>query len=111
MSGLPSTLASVGLAVVRRQVSPMLTFMGMLVHDSTGSGIAIEDRTLKHLPIVMMNKLRRGEPFMFQFDSMTAARATAASGSTTLSLSRLFPWKQTSSGQPDRGRSVDDVGA
>jgi hypothetical protein len=39
--------------------------MGKLIHESAGHGFEIDDRTLAHLRIVMMNKLRRGESFMF----------------------------------------------
>lgn len=41
--------------------------MGTFVYDSTYS-VEIEDRTLAHLRIVVMNKLRRSEPFMFEVD-------------------------------------------
>lgn len=40
--------------------------MGVLVYGSQGRSFDIEDRLLAHLRIVFMNKLRRGEPFMFQ---------------------------------------------
>lgn len=39
--------------------------MGRLVYNSTPQSFDIEDRTLAHLRIVFMNKLRRGEPFFF----------------------------------------------
>lgn len=41
--------------------------MGVFVYDSTFS-VDIDDRTLAHLRIVVMNKLRRSEPFMFELD-------------------------------------------
>lgn len=41
--------------------------MGAFVYDTTFS-VQIEDRTLAHLRIVVMNKLRRSEPFMFEVD-------------------------------------------
>jgi hypothetical protein len=40
--------------------------VGKLVYNSAGHSFDIEDRTLSHLRVVFMNKLRRGEPFMFQ---------------------------------------------
>ena len=40
--------------------------MGKLVYNALGHSFDIEDRTLAHLRVVFMNKLRRGEPFMFQ---------------------------------------------
>lgn len=39
--------------------------MGVLVYGSQGRSFDIEDRLLAHLRLVFMNKLRRGEPFMF----------------------------------------------
>ena len=42
--------------------------MGKLMHESAGRGIEIDDRTLAHLRLVIMNKLRRGEAFMFDID-------------------------------------------
>ncbi|KEP72678.1 ATP-dependent DNA ligase [Microbacterium sp. SUBG005] len=41
--------------------------MGKLVYNTLGHSFDIEDRTLSHLRMVFMNKLRRGEPFMFHF--------------------------------------------
>ncbi|MCD2168877.1 MULTISPECIES: ATP-dependent DNA ligase [Microbacterium] len=41
--------------------------MGKLVYNTSGHSFDIEDRTLSHLRVVFMNKLRRGEPFMFHF--------------------------------------------
>ena len=46
----------------------MLTIVGKLIYDSTGQGADIEDRTLAHLRVVIMNKLRRGEAFMFHYE-------------------------------------------
>jgi hypothetical protein len=42
--------------------------MGRFIYDTIGNAIDIEDRTLAHLRIVMMNKLRRGESFMFDVE-------------------------------------------
>ncbi len=39
--------------------------MGKLVYNTLGHSFDIEDRTLSHLRVVFMNKLRRNEPFMF----------------------------------------------
>jgi hypothetical protein len=39
--------------------------VGKLVYNALGSSFDIEDRTLSHLRVIFMNKLRRGEPFMF----------------------------------------------
>jgi hypothetical protein len=36
-----------------------------MVYNALGHSFDIEDRTLSHLRLVFMNKLRRGEPFMF----------------------------------------------
>jgi hypothetical protein len=36
-----------------------------MVYNALGQSFDIEDRTLSHLRLVFMNKLRRGEPFMF----------------------------------------------
>ena len=41
--------------------------VGKLVYNALGHSFDIEDRTLTHLRLVFMNKLRRGEPFMFHF--------------------------------------------
>ncbi|MCC2033707.1 DUF7882 family protein [Microbacterium allomyrinae] len=42
--------------------------MGRFIYDTTGSSVDIDDRTLAHLRIVVMNKLRRSEPFMFDIE-------------------------------------------
>ena len=42
--------------------------MGRFIYDTNGNSIDIDDRTLAHLRIVMMNKLRRSEPFMFDVE-------------------------------------------
>jgi hypothetical protein len=39
--------------------------VGKLVYNALGHSFDIEDRTLSHLRMVFMNKLRRGEAFMF----------------------------------------------
>ncbi|MFG6402707.1 ATP-dependent DNA ligase [Microbacterium sp. P04] len=40
--------------------------MGKLIYNAQGGSFDIEDRPLSHLRVVFMNKLRRGESFMFQ---------------------------------------------
>jgi hypothetical protein len=40
--------------------------VGKLLYNSGEFPFDIDDRVLAHLRIVFMNKLRRGEPFMFQ---------------------------------------------
>lgn len=42
--------------------------MGRFIYDTTANSVDIDDRTLAHLRIVVMNKLRRSEPFMFDVE-------------------------------------------
>jgi len=42
--------------------------MGSFIYDATANAVEIEDRTLAHLRVVVMNKLRRSEPFMLELD-------------------------------------------
>ncbi len=42
--------------------------MGRFIYDTNANAVDIEDRTLAHLRIVIMNKLRRAEPFMFDVE-------------------------------------------
>jgi hypothetical protein len=42
--------------------------MGRFIYDTVANGVDIDDRTLAHLRIVVMNKLRRSEPFMFDVE-------------------------------------------
>ncbi len=42
--------------------------MGRFIYDFAGSSVEIDDRTLAHLRIVIMNKLRRSESFMFDVE-------------------------------------------
>lgn len=42
--------------------------MGRFIYDTIGNAVDIDDRTLAHLRIVVMNKLRRSEPFMFDVE-------------------------------------------
>lgn len=46
----------------------MLLIMGRFIYDSRGDSVDIDDRTLAHLRLAMMNKLRRSEPFMFDVE-------------------------------------------
>ena len=39
--------------------------MGKFIYDTASNSFEVEDRTLAHLRIVIMNKLRRSESFMF----------------------------------------------
>lgn len=39
--------------------------MGRFIYDTIANSVELDDRTLAHLRIVIMNKLRRSEPFMF----------------------------------------------
>ena len=39
--------------------------MGSFIYDGPANSFEIDDYTLAHLRIVVMNKLRRSEPFMF----------------------------------------------
>ena len=43
--------------------------VGKLIYKGGGQPIEIEDRTLAHLRLVFMTKLRRGEPFSFETQS------------------------------------------
>lgn len=42
--------------------------MGRFIYDTMANSVDIEDRTLAHLRIVVMNKLRRAESFMFDVE-------------------------------------------
>jgi hypothetical protein len=42
--------------------------MGRFIYDTAANAVDIDDRTLAHLRIVVMNKLRRAEPFMFDVE-------------------------------------------
>ncbi|MGC5172252.1 hypothetical protein ACPW96_16545 [Micromonospora sp. DT81.3] len=42
--------------------------MGRFIYDTLGNAVDIDDRTLAHLRIVIMNKLRRSESFMFDVE-------------------------------------------
>lgn len=42
--------------------------MGRLIYDTVANAVDIDDRTLAHLRIVVMNKLRRSESFMFDVE-------------------------------------------
>lgn len=46
----------------------MLLHMGRFIYDTVENSIDIDDRTLAHLRIVVMNKLRRADSFMFDVD-------------------------------------------
>jgi hypothetical protein len=40
--------------------------MGSFIYDGSANAFEVDDRTLAHVRIVVMNKLRRSEPFMFE---------------------------------------------
>ena len=42
--------------------------MGRFIYDNASNSVEIEDRVLAHLRIVVMNKLRRAESFMFDVE-------------------------------------------
>jgi hypothetical protein len=42
--------------------------MGRFIYDTAANAVEIDDRTLAHLRLVVMNKLRRSEPFMFDVE-------------------------------------------
>jgi hypothetical protein len=42
--------------------------VGRFIYDTAANAADLDDRTLAHLRIVVMNKLRRGEPFMFDLE-------------------------------------------
>ena len=42
--------------------------MGKFIYTTASHSVDIEDRTLAHLRIVIMNKLRRSESFMFDVE-------------------------------------------
>ena len=42
--------------------------MGRFIYSCTTNSVEIEDRALAHLRIVIMNKLRRSESFMFDVE-------------------------------------------
>ena len=44
------------------------TTVGAFIYDTGWNAIEIDDRILAHLRIVMMSKLRRSEPFMFDVE-------------------------------------------
>ena|ERR1700712_2757170 len=45
--------------------------MGTLIYGPASNTIAIDDRDLAHLHVVMLAKLRRGEAFAFNWDRAT----------------------------------------
>jgi hypothetical protein len=48
--------------------STRLVNMGRFIYDTVANAVDIDDRTLAHLRIVVMNKLRRSESFMFDVE-------------------------------------------
>ncbi len=54
----------------------MATRMGHLRYGSPAQTFDIDDRTLAHVEIVTLAKLRRGEPFALTIPSPTGGRST-----------------------------------
>jgi hypothetical protein len=54
----------------------MTTTMGHLRYGSPAQTFDIDDRTLAHVEIVTLAKLRRGEPFALTVPSPTGGRST-----------------------------------
>lgn len=46
----------------------MLGDVGKFIYGATSVSVDIDDRTLAHLRVAIMTKLRRSEPFMFDVD-------------------------------------------
>jgi len=49
--------------------------VGKLIYGSDGHSFDIDDRTLAHLRVVFMNKLRRAEPFFFHHPEAVGTRS------------------------------------
>lgn len=49
--------------------------MGKIVYGNDARSIEIDDRVLAHLRVVVMNKLRRSEPFFFHHSSPSGIRS------------------------------------
>lgn len=64
-SSRPATGFSAIAGAQRESYAPR---MGRFIYDSAGVSVDLDDRTLAHLRIVVMNKLRRSESFMFDVD-------------------------------------------
>jgi len=62
----PSALSHFSSADARAPT--MLGRMGRFIYDTMANSVDIDDRTLAHLRIVVMNKLRRTESFMFDVE-------------------------------------------
>ncbi len=43
--------------------------MGRFLYQNAANSVEVDDRALAHLRLVIMTKLRRGEPFMFETSS------------------------------------------
>jgi hypothetical protein len=54
----------------------MTTTMGQLRYGSPTQTFPVDDRTLAHVEIVTLAKLRRGEPFALTIPSPTGGRST-----------------------------------
>jgi len=76
--------------------------MGKLIYNSSNRELDIDDRTLAHLRIAIINKLRRGESFALTWEHGVAN----GSGRTTLWLNESIPLQFVFSGnrQPKLNR-------
>ena len=71
--------------------------MGTFIYDTLANSVEVDDRTLAHLRIVIMNKLRRSEPFMFDVEMRDGSGRRAFWVSTSVPLQFRFyanrqPW-------------------
>lgn len=74
--------------------------MGRIVYGAVGQSFDVDDRALAHLRVVLMNKLRRAEPFFLHLSDPTGMRSVWIHpsvpivlhffGSRTPSLNRLW---------------------
>jgi len=71
--------------------------LGTFIYDTVANSVEFDDRTLAHLRIVIMNKLRRSEPFMFDVEMRDGSGRRAFWVSTSVPLQFRFystrqPW-------------------
>ena len=64
--------------------------MGTFIYDTMANCVEFDDRTLAHLRIVIMNKLRRSEPFMFDVEMRDGSGRRAFWVSTSVPLQFRF---------------------
>jgi len=51
-----------------RAICPYASLVGRFIYGATATSVDVDDRALAHLRIVIMNKLRRSESFMFDVE-------------------------------------------